>query len=277
MQIRRKFVNLLFNQSRLRSFGAHILTNIISYQLSIAFYKQIFLQWKIQFLSGSSTVKIIRMLAAQIVFVLCAILILQSESARILGLFTRFSRSHLIVHLSIAKALIDKGHDVTLVTTVPLPDKNSKYKHILLEPFDDDIKGVENMYKMSKWNGTDAYVKPIVHITRMQYKSMRRSELQQLLNTTKFDLLLLGSSMNEFQLAIAAQLKVPVILSWVIEPAGIINTYAGNPNEVSYVPFVWYGYKQPMNFKQRFVNFIHNLIFYGLETFIFHKHGEFYE
>lgn len=217
------------------------------------------------------------MLTVRALLLVCAFFVLQCDSAKILGLFTRFSRSHLIIHLSVAKSLIDEGHDVTLVTTVPLQYKNPNFTHILLSPFEIDIKGVERLYNFTRYQYIDLYYKPVVHITNMQYNALKSFEFQELLNTSKFDLLLLGYSMNDFQLVVAAQLRIPVILSWVQAPDSPINTYVGNPKEVSYVPTVLSGLLQPMNFRQRFHNLLRHWFSYAVEKYWFHKHAQFYK
>lgn len=218
----------------------------------------------------------------RIVLFLTASLIGNSESAKILGLFTRFSRSHVIVHLSVVKALTDQGHNVTIVTTMPLKDSNPKYKHILLTPDEEDSKTLERIISQvsntkSLLTSIQYHTRNLAHMTNMQYNAMRRSELQELLNTNMFDLLILGSSVNDFQLAIAAQLRVPVVLSWLITPVGVINSYTGNPSEVSYVPNVLVSDEQPMTFRHRLENFYVNLVFYGMEKFGSYKHRQYYE
>lgn len=210
------------------------------------------------------------------------LLITSSESAKILGLFTSPSPSHVIIHMSVAKALVNQGHDLTIVTTLPLKDKNPKYKHILLAPADEEIKTFED--GMSGMTNSENPIKKlklhigtIAYMTNMQYNALRRTEFQELLRTEKFDLLIFGYFFNDFQLAVAAQLNIPVVFSWLVGPMGMTNSYSGNPNEMSYVPNVMVGDKQPLDFRGRVVTFLANSMFYGLEKFGNYKYEQYYE
>lgn len=213
---------------------------------------------------------------------LFALFFASSESARILGLFTSFSKSHVIVHMSVARALIDQGHDVTIVTTTPLPDKNPKFKHILLSTSEEKSNILESrLSEMSNivnpLKKVQLHIGNILRMVDMQYDAIKRSELQEIFKKDKFDLLVLGSFFNEFQLAVAAQLKVPVVFSWLITPIGYINSYAGNPNEMSYVPNILTPAEQPMTFTKRILSFIGNGFFYGVEKFANYKFQKYYE
>ncbi|EDW76290.2 uncharacterized protein Dwil_GK14739 [Drosophila willistoni] len=65
-------------------------------------------------------------------------LISTSQSANILGIFTCPMPSHSIVQMSVAKALAEKGHNVTILTTVDpvIKHKNFNVIHIPLSPED---------------------------------------------------------------------------------------------------------------------------------------------
>jgi len=55
-------------------------------------------------------------------------------------------------------------------------------------------------------------------------------------NDNKFDLVMIGYFLNNFQIGIAQKLKVPVVLLSAMFQWDIFNSIVGNPTEVSYVP-----------------------------------------
>ncbi|XP_044313834.1 UDP-glucosyltransferase 2-like [Drosophila rhopaloa] len=77
---------------------------------------------------------------------------------------------------------------------------------------------------------------------------------------TKFDLLILGSFFNDFQLGVAAKLKVPVIVDWMIPSNTMIDKFVANPSEISYVPNESTFATAPMSFLKRAENLANHLI-----------------
>ncbi|KAL5291876.1 hypothetical protein ACFFRR_010948 [Megaselia abdita] len=218
----------------------------------------------------------------KVAFFLVALLAANAESANILALFTSASPSHVIINVSAAKALIAQGHNVTVVTSIPVKDKNPPYKHILL-PSDEQIftdieKGMLAMSNTpSPIDKFKNMVKSLTGMTQLQYDGMRSAEFQSLINSEKFDLVISGYFFNGFNLAVAAQLKVPIILIWTANPAGFANTFTGNPTFGSFVPNMLVTNKQPMSFGERIMSFIANNVFGLLHDFINYKCGQYYD
>lgn len=169
---------------------------------------------------------------------------------------------------------------MTIVTTLKLKDTNSK--HILLEPAEEERRLFEdglNRMTTSKnsFERIIAHVVTVAYMTNMQYNVLKSSKFRKVLKEEKYDLLLLGYFFNDFQLAIAAQLNIPVLISWLVSPFGVVNSFTGNPNEMSYVPNLMVSDKQPMNFGQRLTTFLVSGVFYGLEKYTNYKYEQYYE
>lgn len=218
----------------------------------------------------------------KVVFFLVALFLSSAESANILGLFTSASPSHVIVYTSVAKALAAKGHNVTVVTSFPLKDKNPEYKHVLLRPDDKVFTKIQNgMTKMSNaQSGLDKFksmVSSLVGMTQLQYDGMISAEFQTLIKSSQFDLVINGQFFNTFHLAVAAQLKVPIVLVWTSHPAGFLNTFTGNPTLGSFVPNTMVTNKQPMNFGERLKTFLANGVFGLLHDYVNYKMGQYYK
>lgn len=204
------------------------------------------------------------------------------ESANILGLFTSPSPSHLIVHSAVADALVQQGHQVTVITSVPLKHANPEVNHIVISPSDILLRNLNDaIYKMSSKNNFVNHLLSMYQtmktITNFQYDVILSEQFQSVLNSQEFDLIVIGYFSNDFLLAVAAQAKAPVILVWSGPPGGFVNTYIGNPTESSYVPNIMTTADQPMTLWSRIREFLVNGALYGLEEFASYKFGQCYE
>lgn len=216
-------------------------------------------------------------------FLLVSGSVISVNGSNILGIFASHSVSHNIIHMAVVDALIQKGHNVTVITVLPLKEKNPKYHHVYIPPPPEVQNQMnESVERMSKASGLGNLLNMLTMVKAMiniQYDLMLTEQFQNVIHgDTKFDLLLLGYAMNDFQLAIASQLKVPVVISWVNAPMSPVNFLLGNPNSISFVPYPFLLSDQPMGFMDRLKSFIFNSGFmYGVEKFMYHKFSQYYE
>ncbi|XP_055841744.1 UDP-glycosyltransferase UGT5-like [Episyrphus balteatus] len=190
--------------------------------------------------------------------ILLSIILTFSDSARILGLFPTHSKSHLIVHSAIADALAERGHNVTVVSTLPSVTKNPQYRYIQLDVqypnfFTEMLKNPLPWYK--RFTGFIDFVSGYANA------SLNQPQLKKLMAEESFDLVIQGYFFNEFLLGVAAHFKCPVIMSFTVRPFPYVNKLMGNPLELSYVPSLVGGGKQPMGFFDRLKNFLFIVFF----------------
>ncbi|XP_017070038.2 UDP-glycosyltransferase UGT5 [Drosophila eugracilis] len=157
------------------------------------------------------------------------------ESHHILGLFVNVHRSQLMVHLAVCRALLQRGHHLTLVTTLPLEEHEigGNVTHILIpwqQPEEEDHRGSSDM---------------ILRLERMFSRLGHSGDLldqpnwKRFLNTVPnnpYDLLLLGYHFNDHLLGVAAHFNCPVAIVSTQQPTGFVNSLMGNPEERWYVP-----------------------------------------
>lgn len=218
----------------------------------------------------------------RLLFFLLSSLIAAANGANILGIFTSYSPSHNIIYMAEVDALVQKGHNVTVITILPLKEKNPKYHHVYIAPQPKDDKYMkETMEQLSKAKGLEnmrIMIEVMKQMINMQYDIMFTDQFQNVIHgDTKFDLLFLGYVMNDFHLAVAQQMKVPVVISWVNFPMSAVNIFVGNPNGISYVPHPIISNVQPMGFIDRFKGFLISIVMYGVETFGLYKLDQYYE
>ncbi|XP_061394292.1 UDP-glycosyltransferase UGT4-like [Musca vetustissima] len=180
------------------------------------------------------------------------------QASRILCVFPSPSLSHLIIHATIAETLAQDGHNVTVIGTVPaskLRAPHVQYIHIEGPMFNDDfanemLSKQVNIY--TKFAGTISKVQDMANVTMNDPKML---EFLRSYKPGDFDALILGYFMNDFMLGLGAHFQCPIIVSFMVQPIFSVSAMVANPPESSYVPSLFMGYKQPMDFWTRVKNF----------------------
>ncbi|KAM8717118.1 hypothetical protein ACLKA7_003913 [Drosophila subpalustris] len=215
-------------------------------------------------------------------FVLLAV-VPAAWGANILGLFSSHSQSHLILHMSMIKALAEEGHNVTVVSVMK-PTVMHKDIHLIVLPVSDEYEhAIQNQLKdmaskkssiidtlLRLLNGMDAMIESQVDLLTDQRF--------QRIYETKFDLMFMGYFLNDFQLGVANKLKVPVIVAWMQAPIPVLDEFVGNPGEISYVPIMGtsLGRGEQMDFSQRLVNLGTNVLFRAIGIYFNQRSERYY-
>lgn len=191
----------------------------------------------------------------------------RSETKNILGIFVTYSRSHQIVFMSVVKGLAERGHNITVITTLPLMDPNQNFRHIQLSNGlpSDDLSGLTNKPKYPLLQlGTEVLL--LKNLISSMSSVLKDSVLVNFLEEDNhFDLLLTGYGFNEFLLGIAARYNCPSTLIWVMRPITHLSLMMGNPLGTSYVPMAIFTDSQEMTFIGR----VWNLVITGIERIAF--------
>ncbi|KAH8403077.1 hypothetical protein KR222_004164, partial [Zaprionus bogoriensis] len=166
------------------------------------------------------------------------------SASHMLGVFVNVHRSQLLVHLAVARVLLQRGHHLTLVTTQPLEQHwlSENLTHILVP-----------------WKLPAAPLEDQLHdnfVTRLQWTLARLEQSGELLSQPAwrnfmqakhgehYDLMLLGYHFNDHLLGVAAHFQCPVAIITTQQPIGFVHSLLGNPEERWYVP-------QPYDSRQR--------------------------
>ncbi|XP_037806550.1 UDP-glucosyltransferase 2-like [Lucilia sericata] len=195
----------------------------------------------------------------------------QVNGANILGIFTSHSTSHLIVHMSVAKVLAERGHNVTIVASQEPKVKHDKINMIIIPPSAEVEEKIGKVMKEKVTQKTSFFtyvvnffdsVKPMIDMQADMLKDPRFTVLYENPDT-KFDLVIMGYFMNSFVFGMGARFKAPLAISWMGPPMLISDIFVGNPSEVSYVPDMNMSIKvnKKMTFLQRLQNLFMNMFF----------------
>ncbi|XP_013100181.1 UDP-glucosyltransferase 2 [Stomoxys calcitrans] len=210
-----------------------------------------------------------------------------SNGANILGLFTSHSPSHLIVHMSLVKVLAERGHNVTVLVSQKPKVTHKDIKVILIPPTDEveQLLNQEVSAMSQRKNSMFTTMKNMFGslgiLINMQADMLKDPRFTVLYDNpdTKFDLIIAGVFMNDYQLGVAAKLKVPIVLSWMGPPTVMTDGMVGNPPEISYVPNMNMAVKvgEKMTFMQRISNFFMNGFFKVIMTLLDIRMNNFYK
>lgn len=211
----------------------------------------------------------------------------QVDAANILGVFTSHSPSHLIVHMSVAKILAEKGHNVTVVAS-QVPKVNHKQINLIVIPptkeqeemLNKEVAGMA-LKKNSLFTTIGNFFGSLKLLIDLQFDVLKDPRFTQLYENseTHFDLVICGYFMNTFQLGVAAKFNAPVVVSWSGASMLLSDLLVGNPSEVSFVPDFNIALKtgEKMNFLQRLQNLLSNLILRGVKELLDVRMRHFYK
>lgn len=150
--------------------------------------------------------------------------------AKILIVFPTLSISHVIPLQSLAKALAEKGHEITFVSAFPQSKPIKNYRDIKIPYNEEDKKFVTEIAKDVKGASVIKMLKGLPNmIYNIGNTTLNIPEMKKLMNEEQFDLLIVGFFMTEFVLGLGDHFKCPSI---VFSPAGVFSTLSnmiGNP------------------------------------------------
>ncbi|KAH8262907.1 hypothetical protein KR044_001790, partial [Drosophila immigrans] len=208
-------------------------------------------------------------MSSNVVFLalLGALVISGSQGANILGIFSCPGPSHLIIEMSMAKVLAENGHNVTVVTTLQpvVTHKNIKVIQVPLTDEEQEAwkKVLASIVQMDNTDVGSALLRMRGQLKMMFDKNrevMRDPRVVDLYENkdNKFDLVMIGYFLNNFQIGIAQKLKVPVVIASSLYQWDVFNSMLGNPADIAYVPSmgVHFNDEGALGFSQRFSNFI---------------------
>ncbi|XP_055374175.1 UDP-glycosyltransferase UGT5-like [Condylostylus longicornis] len=205
-----------------------------------------------------------------LIFVLLLWYVPVGQSAKILGLFTSQSKSHVIIHMSVARALIENGHNLTIVTTIDLNESNKNFRHIKVPG-----ENVENMINnVTQMSTIEKFIKFFYMFRKLMGNSivaLKSTEMQKLMKEESFDLIIIGYFLNEYEIGVAAHFKCPAVIIFMGQPIYSLNNLVGNPDEITHIPHpIWGETTKYMGFFSRVANafwyFVDNLLWWTIRT-----------
>lgn len=199
-----------------------------------------------------------------------------ADSAKILCLFPTGSKSHVLGTQALLKHLAQRGHEVTMVSAYPLSKPVKNYRDVYV-PIEDTFGPI--MANLMKGDSRNMFkIMPAITHASLENANytLNSPQFQQLIKQEKFDVAIVGFFLNDFVLGIRYSMNCPTILYFSAVFNSMVNV-VGNPTEVSAVPNLLLGNKNPMSFFDRVKNTLIYTVEFTIRKFINYKTKHYYD
>ncbi|CAG9858923.1 unnamed protein product [Phyllotreta striolata] len=177
------------------------------------------------------------------------------------------SQSHYILCRGLAAGLVNAGHDVTFITPFNNnpPKGNGSFKYVAIgncmEEFFKVGEKERNYFEIEKSS-------PLMNLPLMNVfggvcmkQAFENENVKNLLRSNeKFDAVIMESLYTDGLAAFACHYNAPLIALNPVGSAQWINDPVGNPTPPSYVPSIFFGFSDRMDFWQRSQNYLYSII-----------------
>ncbi|KAJ9601564.1 hypothetical protein L9F63_000307 [Diploptera punctata] len=198
-----------------------------------------------------------------ILFLLLAIESPFIGAAKILTIFPFQARSHMIMGSALAKELVSKGHEVTMLSHFPQKEKIANYTDVYIKTTMLDLVGAQghaNKFFDDKNTGFKERVGMMSNMLSINTETcdmmLQEEEVHKLIhdNNAHFDLVIIEAFFNECFLGFVHKFKAPLIQVCTFGGINYMLEWFGNPTPYSYIPEVFLPYSNKMNLWERTIN-----------------------
>ncbi|XP_025159918.1 UDP-glucuronosyltransferase isoform X2 [Harpegnathos saltator] len=178
---------------------------------------------------------------------------------RILGIVPFHAPSHWVMIQPLMKGLAQRGHQVDVVSHFPQRKPIPNYTDISLVGSVPEVRNNMSAPEVLSFNGFS-----MKHVTQTAGSKvcelLGHPVLQNLIKNPPqdppYDLVIIQVFMAPCYLAFGRLLKVPMVGIMTTAFHDWLNEVSGNPCNLAFIPNLFSAFKQDMNFKERFINFL---------------------
>ncbi|KAI8128479.1 UDP-glucuronosyltransferase 2B18 [Lucilia cuprina] len=195
----------------------------------------------------------------------------QVESSKILAVYIFPGKSHFMMHNTIIKELIQRGHQVTMITAFSLKDLKlgANYTEVLIEPVYDFWTDIipffkaDNIFELSEMDFFD-FLKMLEIIgMKTTEHALKQPKVQEIINHPQpkgqYDLLLAEQFYQEPFLALSYIYDIPVVTSSTLGYENHMSQMMGVLTPWSFVPHGFLPFTDQMSFMERVKNSYYSL------------------
>ncbi|XP_075144764.1 UDP-glycosyltransferase UGT4-like [Haematobia irritans] len=164
-----------------------------------------------------------------------------AETSNILAFLPTCSSSHLIIDMAVVKAMAERGHNVTVVSVLPLKSEwlHPSMIHIHLDRGSFDLNpymnGMSTKSLTQRFKTLITMFKDLIIQVAEYFEDPKLKELQRN-SENHFDLMIFGYFAGDYAFGLAEHFNCPIALIWPNIPTACIIASIGNPLEISYTP-----------------------------------------
>ncbi|XP_065367855.1 UDP-glycosyltransferase UGT5-like [Calliphora vicina] len=181
-----------------------------------------------------------------------------NESAKILAVFPFPGRSQYILVQPFLKTLAQRGHELTVINAYPGKENVTNYRDVaVMEVHSIDFVAAAEEQERNLW-GDMTFLSDF--FTNVTLAVMKNPQVQNLLKTETFDLIILESVNTDAWYSLGAHFNAPIIgvSSYGTDP--IIDELMGNISPFTYVPLMSTGFTEKMSYTNRMQNLLLKLL-----------------
>jgi glucuronosyltransferase len=191
-----------------------------------------------------------------------------SDGAKILFITPSFMRSNVILLKVHAKAMADRGHDVTLVSIFSENKILENYREFRIDVNSEDNSYIEKITNLGSNTSTLRHIYNAIYISCKIGNQTLQSDFMRELKMESFDLLVSGYIFSEFTLGLADHFDCPAIILYPNAPFSSVNRMIGNPLAPE-----GYSLFFPLTRQTGFFSRVFNFILTGLDLMIIKNYG----
>uniref|UniRef100_A0A1I8P327 UDP-glucuronosyltransferase n=1 Tax=Stomoxys calcitrans TaxID=35570 RepID=A0A1I8P327_STOCA len=183
------------------------------------------------------------------------------QGAKILSVFPYPAPSKYIFISTLLKALAERGHEVTSISTFPQKEKLKNFH---------DIAVMENFHLFEEYleeaasGGTKSYIHEFLELAQpgklMVTNILENAEVKRIMKNEKFDLIILDVMVTEALLGFGEHFKAPMVAVSAFGTINFIDYLVGNTSPLSYIPHISVPYGNHMSLKERAVNMLSEIV-----------------
>ncbi|XP_055838424.1 UDP-glycosyltransferase UGT5-like [Episyrphus balteatus] len=193
-----------------------------------------------------------------------------TDAARILAAFVFQAKSHYMMHNVLIKELINRGHEVTFITSNSM-NKNlgENYTEVLIDPvynYEPDIKKHFNYVEKADFTSFSLvdFLKLLEIIgEKTTEHALKHPKVREIFNRNEthdvYDLLIVEQFYQEAFLALRYKYNIPVIASSTLGYENHMSQMMGLMTPWSYVPHGFLPFDDKMNYWERLMNTVASL------------------
>lgn len=199
------------------------------------------------------------------------------HAAQILAIFPVHSKSHHSINQPIVRGLVQRGHNITVISPFISNTRSLNYKEIFMK--NDLFSFVDNISidDVHLFNGVPNILFPIADLEYSScLKVLKTDFIRRLIQSKKkyVDLILAEQYFTQCYNLLAEQLDVPVIAISPSTSGTGTDLMIGNPGNPAVVPIMTTSYTTNMGFFERIMNTYQFLCYYIGHYFLFNNNME---